>query len=116
MKNYIHIGPVSIKVNSKNLAFWGYPRIKIGGYSIWDWDNNGSFMPAAYHPQESITWIWATRLTRKRGRVTHSYTHNNGGSKSYLLLFGWQFIYDWQHPMWKKKRAQVSDGRWISGS
>ena len=104
MRNYIRLGPIAIKISSKNIAFWGYPRLQIGGYSFWSWCNTGEFCPASYHPGESLTWLWTTRIAR--GKKRHSYTHNSGGTKAYWLPFGWQLIYSWQHPMWKKDLTQ----------
>lgn len=101
MRNYVRIGPVAIKVNSKGIAFWGYPRIQIGGLSLWLWSNTREFMPASYHPDASITWLWSWRLTRRKSA---SHTHNNGGDKVYWLPFGWRLVYSWQHPMWKDGR------------
>ena len=63
MKNHLNIGPVSIRVGSKNIAAWSYPRLQIGGLSIWSWTNTGELLLAAYHPRSSITWLWSAGIT-----------------------------------------------------
>lgn len=66
-KNYISLGPVRIRHGSKHLAKWGFPRIAIGGLSLWTWTNTGQFTLASYHPASSITWLWAVTLWRAQG-------------------------------------------------
>ena len=34
MRNYLALGPVRIRINSKHLAGWGYPSIQIGALSL----------------------------------------------------------------------------------
>lgn len=57
--NYIQIGPAIIRVGSKHLASWGFPRLCIGGLSVWSWTNEEWLTLASYHPASSITWLWA---------------------------------------------------------
>lgn len=59
MRNHIKLGPVILRIRSKHLAPWGFPRIKVGGLSIWSWTNSGQFVPASYHAPNSLTWSWA---------------------------------------------------------
>ena len=35
MGNWIALGPVRIRIGSKYLAPWGFPRLQIGGLSLW---------------------------------------------------------------------------------
>lgn len=62
MINHIKIGPVIIRTGSKNLAPWGFPRLRVGGLSLWSWSNTGEWMPASYHPRSSITWLWSVAI------------------------------------------------------
>jgi hypothetical protein len=64
MRSYLTLGPVRLRVGSKNLASWGFPRLQIGGLSVWQWTNGGEFMPLAYHPRKSITWVWFLAIAR----------------------------------------------------
>lgn len=65
--NHISIGPVRIRTGSRYLAKWGFPRLQIGGLSIWSWSNSGDLLLASYHPRRSITWLWYFGITA-RGR------------------------------------------------
>lgn len=65
-RNHIRLGPVVVRIGSKNLAKWGYPRVKVGGLSLWSWTNTGQFVPAGYHPRNSITWLWSVWIGRNR--------------------------------------------------
>lgn len=96
MRNYIHLGPLAIKVSNRNLAHWGFPRARIGGLSIATWDSNGRFMPVSYHPRSSITWLWATRLYRDARDHPASLRHNTGGMRIIALPFGVKLRLDWQ--------------------
>jgi hypothetical protein len=64
--NFISLGPVTLRVGSKHLAPWGFPRIQIGGLSLWSWSNSGQFVPASYHPRSSITWLWTVWIRREQ--------------------------------------------------
>jgi hypothetical protein len=50
------------------MVSWGYPRIQIGGLSLWYWTNSGDFSLVSYHPRWSLTWLWFVRITRRPGR------------------------------------------------
>ena len=71
-RNYIYLGPVHLKVSGKGLASWGYPRIRMGGISLFNWGNEGSFHLVSYHPKSSITWLWDLMIgwpnARRRNR------------------------------------------------
>lgn len=66
MSNHINLGPIAIRVGSKGLAKWGWPRLRIGGLSFWSRSNNGDRHLAAYHPRKSITWVWYVAVSNKR--------------------------------------------------
>jgi hypothetical protein len=59
MSNYISIGPLHIRIRSKHIAPWGFPRVMVNGFSVWSWTNSGELCLASYHPRSSITWLWA---------------------------------------------------------
>lgn len=65
MRNYVHLGPVSIRVSRKHLASWGYPLVRIGGLSLLTWDNTGRLQIASYHPGWSITWLWFVAIDKR---------------------------------------------------
>lgn len=59
MSNWVKIGPVRLRIGSKHLAPWGFPRVAVHGLSFWSWTNGGDLCLASYHPASSITWLWA---------------------------------------------------------
>lgn len=97
--SYFVVGPIAIKTSSKNLAFWGFPVVRIGGIDIWSWCNDGSFMPVACHPRDSITWTWATYIGRRQTQTRRISRHNFGGSFEQWLPFGFYFRCSWQDRM-----------------
>jgi hypothetical protein len=102
--NYVRLGPVAVKVSSKHLAPWGYPRLQIGGLSLWSWWNDGDFCPASYHPQSSITWLWQTKL-HCHGR-NPPYQYNSSGGRDIRLGFGWVLSVMWQDRMPRDQPVQ----------
>jgi hypothetical protein len=70
MRNHVAIGPLRIRIGSRNLARWGYPRIQIGGLSLWSWTSSGHFVPISYHPRSSITWLWTVWVYRRERAFT----------------------------------------------
>jgi hypothetical protein len=105
MRQWISIGPVSIRLHSKHLAPWGFPRLQIGGYSFWSWNNNGYFMPAGYHPRGSITWIWSTTIVKAPLGLRYCDTLGVRRHSNVWLPFGWRLIVSRQKPMWKEVTA-----------
>lgn len=65
MRNYLTLGPVRLLVNRQYLASWGYPRLSIGGLSLWSKSNNGDRTLASYHPRDSLTWHWSVSITKR---------------------------------------------------
>lgn len=65
-KNHIKIGPAIIRIGSKHLAPWGFPRLRVCGLSVWTWTNSGPLCLASYHPKTSITWLWALYIDPRR--------------------------------------------------
>ena len=59
MRNHIRLGRVSVRIGSKHLAPWGFPRLRVFGLSFWTWTNSGQLCLAGYHPRSSITWLWS---------------------------------------------------------
>jgi hypothetical protein len=68
VRNHYGIGPIIVRIGSKHLAPWGFPRVQIGGLSLWSWTNSGDLLLAAYHPRRSITWLWSIGIGRQKGR------------------------------------------------
>ena len=101
MSNWIHVGPVHIRVSGKHLAPWGFPRLQIGGLRLWSWWNDGDFAPASYHPRSSITWLWQTKLHRKGWRPPYQY--NSTGGRDIRLPFGWVLSIMWQDRMRRRE-------------
>lgn len=66
MRNHIRIGPVTLRIGSKLLASWGFPRVTIGGMSIWSRTNGGEVLLLAYHPRDCTTWHWSIGITRRQ--------------------------------------------------
>ena len=65
-KNHIKVGPVIVRIGSKHLASWGFPRLHIGGLHFWSWTNSGQLILAGYHPRSSITWLWSLWIDPRR--------------------------------------------------
>lgn len=58
---YRSFGPISIRVKSRkkaHLAPWGFPWLQIGGLSLFSGTSSGGWVIAAYHPRNSLTWLW----------------------------------------------------------
>lgn len=66
MRNHIKIGPAVVRIGSKHLAPWGFPRLRIWGLSFWTWTNSGQLGLASYHPKSSITWLWSLWIDPRR--------------------------------------------------
>ena len=65
MRNFVRIGPVRVRVGSRDLASWGWSRVVIGALDLWSWTNTGELMLAGYHPKSSHTWIWAIYIGKR---------------------------------------------------
>jgi hypothetical protein len=101
MSNWLTLGPVSLRISSKHLAPWGFPRLRIGGYEFWTWNNDGNFMPAGYHPRNSITWIWSTTLVKAPCDFRYCGSHGGPSYRTFWLPFGWRLVLSRQKPMWR---------------
>lgn len=66
MSNHIGIGAVQLRIRSKGIASWGYPRIQIGGLSLFTRASNGELHIASYHPRRSLTWLWYVGLGKEK--------------------------------------------------
>lgn len=64
MSNHVRLGPVIIRTGSKHLAFWGFPRLRCHGVSVWTWCNDMSLILISYHPASSLTWLWSVGIRR----------------------------------------------------
>lgn len=64
MRNYIKLGPVSLRVSRKYLAPWGFALVQIGGLDVWSWHNDGSLGLASYHPRGSLCWHWSASIRK----------------------------------------------------
>lgn len=64
MKNYISVGPVSIKLSNRHLAGWGFPSVCIGGLSFLCRASNRALILASYHPRSSGTWYWSISIAK----------------------------------------------------
>lgn len=117
MSNYITIGPVRLRVGSKGLASWGYPRLQVGGLQIWAHINSGGVTLASYHPHDSTTWHWSVqirrnRLTSRRAKwsIWQPSTRRSGQWHDYIRLpFGWEISIgrqDWHLPRQPNQERQ----------
>lgn len=98
--NWVRLGPVSIRIGSRHLASWGYPRIAIGGLSIWSRMNTGQRILVSYHPRRSVTWVFSLQgsMWLKPRRP-----HWHKSRRSFSASFGFfGFMLSWQAPMWRK--------------
>lgn len=91
----IIIGPVQLRLSSHNLCWWGFPRLKIGGLTIWSWHSDGALGLAAYHPKGSTAWHWSISLTRRQRyfkgwrSITPPELRRGQWHDYYRLPFGW---------------------------
>lgn len=97
MKNYLRLGPVSIKVSNKYQAAWGYPMVRIGGLSILTRDSGGGMNLMGYHPRSSLTWLWF--INAYRGKAMAPQKWGSHGHRDFSLPFGWVLRYHWQKRM-----------------
>lgn len=90
MRNYLTIGPISVRISRKNLAAWGFPVVRAGGLSLLSRDTAGRLHLAAYHPRNSLTWHWFVSLYKSGGP---SERFNRQWRKGYgergVCIFGW---------------------------
>jgi hypothetical protein len=100
MKNYVVIGPVRIRVNSKHLAPWGFPTISIGGLSLFSWTNTGGLTLASYQPPGE-TWHWSFCIQRReypKGWISKDPIRRGQWHDYYRLPFGLELVHsrqDW---------------------
>lgn len=66
--NWLRLGPASIRIGSRHLAASGFPRLQIGGLSIWSRCSDGSLLLASYHPRNSPTWHLSLSVVNGSGR------------------------------------------------
>ena len=113
MRNYLALGPVRIRINSKHLAGWGYPSIQIGALSLFTWTNAGGLTLASYQPLQQ-TWHWALGIQKAqyttRGWVYKDPTRRGQWHDYYRLPFGLEIVHsrqDWHRtqPIPSKERA-----------
>ncbi len=103
--NWLRFGPVVIRIGSRHLASWGFPRLEIGGLSIWSGNSDGSLCLASYHPRSSFTWLWSVTLTRGKARTGRFLELaprglNRGQWHHYVNLpIGWMIRLSRQHRM-----------------
>ena len=100
MRNYLALGPVKIRINSKHLAGWGYPSIQIGALSLFTWTNTGGLTLASYQPLQQ-TWHWAVVVQRSqypKGWVSRDRIRRGQWHDYYRLTFGLEIVHsrqDW---------------------
>lgn len=92
----------------------GHRIVFAGGFSIgFAWIHCGgettksSAILAAYHPPQSITWLWALDWTRPARLLCHPAirkwsAQNGSGSTTLVLPFIGSFTLRRQEPMWRK--------------
>ena len=77
--------------------------MRLGGFSIFERDNTGSRLWAAYHSPHSLTWRW-TAWIRKRDEMPQwfkfRHDRNNTGGDWIFCLFRLVFSFNTQRPMW----------------
>jgi len=113
--NHIRLGPVIFRWSSKNLAPWGFPRLKIWGFSFWSWDNSGRFMPFSYHRRDSLTWRFTSSVGLSRNRddegnlpggwlIARRVVNQNGSGQAIFAIGRLAFHWHWQQHMFRRKR------------
>ena len=91
MRNYISLGPVSIKISNRNLAWWGYERLRIGPLSFGSWANNGDYCLASFQ-KKTECWRWAVYLSRRSHPVGRAKIRRAQWHDYYWLPFGFRLV------------------------
>ena len=106
MKQYLTFGPVRLRLHSRHLASWGYPRLQIGGLAVGSRSNIGDIILASYHPKSSITWLWSVALGRNktpRKNIVNLDTRRFGQWHDYIRLpFAWELRISHQKRMTRR--------------
>lgn len=112
MRNHYSIGPLRIRVGGKNLSPWGFPRVQIGGLTLWSRTNTGELHLAAYHPKSSITWIWYVGLTRRARGYSPLFSREERRRLAVLFVTGNPYVGPdrWYHSFWQPSYRRV--GQW----
>lgn len=83
--------------------------MRIGGFQIFEKNNEGSRLWAAYHSPHSLTWRWTVSL-HKRFEVTRWFSaicqKHNYGSQTYVMFGWWALRISTQKPMWYRDLYQ----------
>lgn len=110
MRNHLRLGPVIFRVGGKNLAPWGYPRVQIGGLSIWSRTNTGELHLASYHPRSSITWLWYVGITRRSRGYAPVFSREERDRLAQLHAAGNQYVGPprWYHWFWQPAHRRLS--------
>lgn len=90
MRNYLHFGPVSVRISRKHLAWWGFPLLRFGGVSLFSRSNDGGYILASYHPKKSLTWHWSVTVLvgKSRAYIGRSNRRQGQWHDYYWLPFG----------------------------
>ena len=108
--NYVHIGPVTIRTGSRYLAKWGFPRVQIGGLSLWSWTNSGDLQIAAYHPRASITWLWYVNVTKRNRGYAALFSKEERDRRARLFVTGNPYVGPtrWFHRFWQPDYRRIN--------
>lgn len=94
LPNYARLGPVSIRLHRKHLAYWGFEAVRVGGLSLFTRDSGRRLIVASYHPRSSPTWHWSITLWREQPpkgspRIVRPTRRQGQWHDTYRLPFGW---------------------------
>lgn len=112
--NHVRLGPVILRIGSRNLAPWGFPRIQIGGLSLWSRTNSGDLHLAAYHPRASLTWLWYVGITKRTRGYSPLFSREEINRRARLFVAGNPYVGPtrWFHHFWQpdfRRKVQWHD-------
>ncbi|KKW92669.1 hypothetical protein [Sphingobium chungbukense] len=110
MGNYLHIGPVAIRYGSRNLAKWGFERLRVGGLAMWSRSNSGDLILASYHPRSSLYWHWSVCITNRTRGYHKIFSHAELRRRAELHAAGNQYVGRprWFHRFYQPDTRRVS--------
>ena len=101
--NHLRIGPAIIRIGSRGLAPWGFPRVQLGGLSLWTRTNIGDLHLIGYHPRKSITWMWYVGITKRSRGYAPIFSREEIKRLAVLFVTGNPYVGPtrWFHRFWQ---------------
>jgi predicted metalloenzyme YecM len=91
MRNFISFAGICLRINNKNLANWGFSRLRVGPLSFGSRTNGGDYCLISYQKHNEC-WRWAVYVTSRAYPVGRSKRRKGQWHDYYWLPFGRRLI------------------------